>query len=272
MRLLIRVSGLLAVIALCGIWIVAQSPPGQKELEMGKSYQGKGDKTTAKSYYAQAAALGNHEAEYKLAVLLSDEWDIGGAHEYYRRSAEGGYAAAQSYLAFAYFNGFVVPKNYAEGGKWANLAAKQGDAYAMFLIGDAYEQGIGVTADPTQAVQSLRKAATKGERRAKDRLCRDEILGPFLPRDPVDAVKWCRQADAEGSSAATNNLGGAYENGLGGLPRNLGEAKRLYRKAAQNGNAKAQANLDRLEPPPRVACSGDICRCWMFWSMCCASR
>ena len=61
--------------------------------------------------------------------------------------------------------------------------------------------------------------------------------------DAREAVRLYRLAATEGDALAQNNLGVAYANGEGGLPRNDREAVRYYRLAADQGLASGQANL-----------------------------
>jgi hypothetical protein len=58
-------------------------------------------------------------------------------------------------------------------------------------------------------------------------------------------VRLSKLAANQGDAAAQNNLGFFYEHGRGGLPKDDGEAARLYKLAADQGNAWAQAALIR---------------------------
>ena len=49
-------------------------------------------------------------------------------------------------------------KNEAEALQWYRKSA-EADTYGMYLLGRAYERGIGVGADRAQAIQWYRKAA-----------------------------------------------------------------------------------------------------------------
>ena len=61
--------------------------------------------------------------------------------------------------------------------------------------------------------------------------------------DHAEAIR--RRARAAADGRAINNLGVAYENGLG-VQRDFAEAAKWYREAAQEGDALAQANLGQL--------------------------
>lgn len=61
--------------------------------------------------------------------------------------------------------------------------------------------------------------------------------------DSREAVRLYRAAAEEGNALAQNNLGAAYANGEGGLARNEREAARYYRMAADQGLASGMSNL-----------------------------
>lgn len=60
-----------------------------------------------------------------------------------------------------------------------------------------------------------------------------------------EAVKYYRQAVAQGHCAAQNNLGVCYETGQG-VPKDIAMALQLYQKSAEQGNPVAQCNLGVL--------------------------
>jgi hypothetical protein len=63
------------------------------------------------------------------------------------------------------------------------------------------------------------------------------------PTDDVEAARLYKLAAERGNAAAQANLGTFYRDGRGGLPQDDREAARLYKLAAERGNAAAQANL-----------------------------
>jgi TPR repeat protein len=60
-----------------------------------------------------------------------------------------------------------------------------------------------------------------------------------------EALRWLRRAAAHGSVAAMNNLGVAYDNGMG-VKIDFKEAADWYRQAAERGDALGEANLGQL--------------------------
>jgi hypothetical protein len=63
-----------------------------------------------------------------------------------------------------------------------------------------------------------------------------------VPKDIAQAVKWFRKAADQGNAGAQNNLGVKYDNGQG-VPKDYAEAVKWYRMAAEQGNTIAQVNL-----------------------------
>ncbi len=61
--------------------------------------------------------------------------------------------------------------------------------------------------------------------------------------DAPEAARLYRLAAERGEALAQNNLGAMYATGEGRLPRDPREAERLYRKAADQGFPSGQANL-----------------------------
>ena len=64
-----------------------------------------------------------------------------------------------------YANGQGVPQDYKEAGKWALLAAEQGDSDAQCNLGLMYYEGQGVPEDHEEAVRWWRLAAEQRHER-----------------------------------------------------------------------------------------------------------
>ncbi len=66
--------------------------------------------------------------------------------------------------------------------------------------------------------------------------------GRGVPQDYAEAAGWWRKAAEQGYAKAQNALGIMYENGQG-VPQDDGKAVKWYRKAAEQGDGKAQLNI-----------------------------
>ena len=67
-------------------------------------------------------------------------------------------------------------------------------------------------------------------------------VGKGVPQDLAEAAKWFRKAAGQGLAEAQYNLGILYEAGQG-VPQDIAAAAKWYRKAAEQGDANAQNNL-----------------------------
>ena len=90
------------------------------------------------------------------------------AVEWYRLSAEQGYAISQYSLGLMYSNGYGVLKDKAEAVKWWRLSAEQGYVYAQGMLGIMYELGEGVLKDDITAHMWYNIASGNGHKSAGD--------------------------------------------------------------------------------------------------------
>lgn len=193
-----------------------------------------------------AAARGDAKAQYELGNHYEKVNADAKAAEYWHKSAEQGYAPAQTALGSAYGRGVGVGMDIANAVMWYRKAAGQGYAVAEFAMGNFYAQGTGVTNDLTQAIQWWKKAAAQNYAGAEAALGELHVFPPNQYGTNClnypEGLRWLRRAAAHGSTAAMNNLGLAYETGTG-VKTDAHKAARWYREAAERGGDMAQANL-----------------------------
>jgi TPR repeat protein len=67
-----------------------------------------------------------------------------------------------------------------------------------------------------------------------------------LPKDDREAARLFKLAADQGNADAQTNLGILYANGRGGLPKDDREAARLFKHAADQGNTWTADALRRL--------------------------
>ena len=118
-------------------------------------------------------------------------------------------------------------------------------AEAVFLMGTAYDEGLGKTADIETAVQWYRRAADLGHGLARHNLGNVYFEGRGVAQNDSLAVHWWTMAAEGGDTIPQLRLGTMYEEGRG-VARNLTEARRWYGLSAARGNADARAALERL--------------------------
>jgi len=201
-----------------------------------------------------AADKGDAKAQYELGrhyvkVNGTTRADYAKAAQFIRQSAEQGYADAEVVLGSFYGRGLGVPRNVATAVQWYRKAADQGNALAEYAMGEFYATGRGVTNDMNEAILWWKRAAGHNQVDAQDALGQFYLLpGTQYGTNYLDypkAIQWLQRAAAQDSAGAMNNLGVAYENGLG-VKRDPNEAAHWYQQAAERGNAAGQANLGQL--------------------------
>lgn len=66
------------------------------------------------------------------------------------------------------------------------------------------------------------------------------------PQDHAEAAKWFRKAPEQGDAKAQNTLGVMSTRGLG-VPPDYAKTAKWFRKAADQGDGKGRENLERFE-------------------------
>ena len=117
-----------------------------------------------------AAEGGDPQAQYELGAEHYRKRAFPEAVGWWRKAAEQGYAEAQMWMSVAYFMGWGVPEDEAEGVAWLRKAAKRGHAPAQFSLGQLYELGNLLREDLFFAVYWFDQAAAQGHAEAIEKL------------------------------------------------------------------------------------------------------
>ena len=107
--------------------------------------------------------------------------DYNKAIEWYRKSAERGYAQSQTILGLMYSKGRGVERDYKEAVKWYRKAADQAYVKAQFNLGVMYSEGRGVEQSDKEAAKWCRKAA-EGEHAPAQAMLKPPVSHPNLYR------------------------------------------------------------------------------------------
>ena len=125
-------------------------------------------------------------------------------------------------------------------------SAEMGYAPAQTMAGLMLEHGDGVARDNVAALGWLLKAAEQGMAEAQNEYAYLTYYGyDNVAADPAAAVPWFRKAADQGSTNAQTMLAGANYNGEG-VDKNLDEAFRLYKLAADHGHPYAMYMLGTM--------------------------
>jgi TPR repeat protein len=112
---------------------------------------------------------------------------------------------------------------------------------SLLLVGQTLGGQPGDVADRNRLAE-LRANAARGDAKFQNELGLRFAKGQGVPTNVVEAVKWFRKAAAQDYAAAEFNLGVSYALGRG-VTKNEAEAVTWFRKAAEQNLDKAQFDL-----------------------------
>jgi TPR repeat protein len=156
--------------------------------------------------------------------------------------ARKGDGNAAALLGVAYEDGLRVQQDLSQAIRWYRQAAMQGDVKVQHHLALMYEQGKGAMPDFAEAARWYGKAASLGYAPSQCNLGNLYENGHGVQRDPAQAAKWYEIAARQGDAQAQSNIGYMYNHGEG-VVHDDQQAVYWYRKAAEQGFAIAQRNL-----------------------------
>jgi len=175
-------------------------------------------------------------------------------------AAEAGSAEAQARFGQMLLDGDGVAPDAAQAFAWFERAARAGHLEAANMVGRCYDLGWGVPADKIAAAAWFRQAAARGLTWAKYNYATLLALGQGAPEDKPTALALFEEAAAEGNAKAHNFVGSFHEDGWV-VARNMEEAARRYRLAAEGGDFRGQFNHGRM-----LAARGEIKQALLWMS------
>ena len=161
---------------------------------------------------------------------------------------------ALMWLARVYSTGRMsFPKDSKRASSIARLViddvatrAETGEPEALFLMGTAYDESLGVTQDYDEAMRWYRRAADSGHILASHNIGNMYRDGRGVGQDPRRAAAWWLRAARAGDVIPALRLGEAYEAGRG-VPQSHSIARYWYQRAAAAGNVTATTALERIK-------------------------
>jgi TPR repeat protein len=148
-------------------------------------------------------------------------------------------AAALTLLGELYNQGLGVKQDPKEAASWYRLASARGSAHAMAALGMMSLEGRGVERDPRAAREWLEKAAAKREPMAAYNLAL-VMLSEGSEESIARAGRLLVIATEAEIGAAQHALGVMHSRGQGGIAHDKAEAARMYRRAAHNGSTAGE--------------------------------
>ena len=181
---------------------------------------------------------------------IAVEKDFKKAREYYRLSAQQGFAPAQNdYGISCVSEGYL---NTAEAEKWVRKSAEQGYAPAQFHLAFFYANGVGVKADMHEFLHWIEKAVEQDYKKAKYMLASFYMTAPEEHRDVPTAISIIKELAEENYAPALSDLSICCRNGLG-VELNLDSAMYFLKKSVEQGYAPAQTTLGQLYVNPGLS-------------------
>jgi TPR repeat protein len=238
----------------------AENGDAYSQHEMGVNYQyGYGvpvDKLKSMEWFQKAADNGNSESMRALGIIyecgMGVDKDPGKAFDFFQKSVEAGNTKSLQKLAWYFEEGVVVEKNEGKAKELyerffteLQKQALDGDADAMYRMGDIYQYGLpqlGIPVYYQQAAEWYEKAANRGNMYAQTSLGILYYLGLGVPKNYTKAAEWYKKAAEQGDASAMYNLAGCYRLGRG-VEQNDELAAKYNQKAANMDMPEAQAEL-----------------------------
>jgi len=235
--------------------------------------------------YLPAAQAGDRQAQYSLGFFyehtLPNLRDFPQAADWYRKSADQGYAPAQVNLAamlrfgvgvhadiaastallqkaaaqgdvtaerdlgLRYYYGSGARPNYVEAFAWLYAAAQQDDSYCERYIGFLYENGLGTMRDEKAAFAWYYAAARHDDPVAERYLGYLYERGGGTVPDAHADFAWTYAAARQDDPVAERHLGILYQEGIGTARDDKAAFAWTY-AGAMHGDAAAEQNLAYL--------------------------
>jgi localization factor PodJL len=163
-----------------------------------------------------------------------------------RDAAAQGDAKALFEIGDIYTNGNGVTSDLATAAGWYNLSAERGFAPAQYRLGNLYEKGLGIGRDLGKAKNYYQLAAAQGNASAMHNLAVLFAGGADgAAPDNEAAAHWFTQAAELGVKDSQFNLAILAAKGLG-MPQNLEESYKWFALAANAGDKDAAEKRDEV--------------------------
>ena len=156
-----------------------------------------------------------------------------------------GSAKAQYYVGTYYKEGHVVSVNYATAANWYRRSADSGFAPAQFEYGILLKYGLGITQDVPGGIGYIGRAADAGIPEAQFTLGNYYLTSPD-EKSPQKAEQWLKSAAEKRYGPAEYCLANEYISGAN-LTSDYVAADVLLRDLKNRGFRDAEADLDNLE-------------------------
>ena len=162
------------------------------------------------------------------------------------KAADGGSLEAMDGIGYLYLTGAGVEASESKALEWYRKAAEKGLPKAQLNFGLLLRQGKEIERSNEEGLKWLEKAARAGTLEANAALGRIFFSGDRLQRrEPERAYEFLKVAAEGGDPVCQNIMGMVSRRGIGTPAKHKDSEQAIawFRKAAEQGDAKAQTNL-----------------------------
>lgn len=178
------------------------------------------------------------------ASKLHTAGDHAGEVAEFRKAAARGIPSGMTALGIAQLNGEGTPIQADSAIDWLRRAAEKGDVRAKVALANAYRRRDGVTRDLDYRARELyEEAGLEGNAEAMYNLAVMYRDGAGGPADETLAFEWFEKAARAGYVDALVDIGWAYQQGHA-VPRNEKVAMCWYRAAEKAGSRRGRVSIE----------------------------
>ncbi len=162
-----------------------------------------------------------------------------------RITAAKGNPSAQFQVATRLMEAKGAKRDLAEAADWFKRSANQGFAQSQYRLGTMHERGLGVLKDLARAKTWYLRAADQGNVKAMHNLAVLSANPANQSPDYNKAAHWFKKAADRGLADSQFNLAVLYENGLG-VGQDIKRAYLFFSLASKGGDAEASRRRDAV--------------------------
>ncbi|MDR3088239.1 MAG: sel1 repeat family protein [Desulfobulbaceae bacterium] len=162
-------------------------------------------------------------------------------------AAEQGNAEAMLVVGELYARGVGVTKNFTKALAWYEKSAEAGNGEAAFRVGFSYEIGMGAVVDMKNAVVAYNQAVRLGSARGLHKMAMLRLTGGGgVEKDRSAGLTMLQEAARSGDSAAYNSIAMIFLHGAFGQKADKEKAMKSFSLSARVGNLEGMKNLALL--------------------------
>lgn len=232
-------------------WAVQTYPNEPRySVQLGRAYEKAGSAEAAMDAYAKAEKQGSAAAAYLMGLIyLEGKGSFAKnpvtASTWFKKSADKGYAPAQTALGSLYEEGIGVKKDQEEARKWFQKAADQGDTVGLVDLARKYLSRTGIEKDDAKAFSLMMKAAEQNDPAGQFSVAYMLMTGQGTQRDTAAAIPWLQKSASLGHPQAQYALGLELLKGES-IKKNDAEAFEWFTKGAKQNDANSMLALSNM--------------------------